>query len=563
MKTLQSLSPRLGALLLAVILLVGGLPPAGAQGPVADAQVVTTYLNMRAAPNENAPIVQRLANGTLLSARGRTEDGVWLLAATPANVTGWVKMSWLALRLDLDINSLPVSGETVAVAAPIVAAPETVDATFDPGSYGATATIVTRVNIRSGPGTEHRRLGTLALGVQIGLKGRDASGLWAYGTTNTGITGWVVARYTDASPAALESLPVLDATAPSGVTAAAAAAAREMAPAAQAQTSGAGASPAAVPPPVANPSPSGSFMLGGQVADFSQQGWMQAAGMTWVKRQITYNNGADPGGQAGLIADAHNRGFRILLSIKGHAYELGSDPNYINNFAGYLGGLARLGADAIEVWNEQNIDREWPTGRIDPGWYTQMLAAAYNAIKSNNGSTLVISGAPSPTGAEGWFGTDRVWNDDRYIRGMAAAGAASYMDCVGVHYNAGATAPGQSSGHPGGGHYSWYYTSMVNLYWGAFGGRRPLCFTEIGYLSGEGYGPVPGGFSWAANVTVAQQAQWLADAARMARNSGKVRLFIVWNVDFTGRWGEDPQGGYAIVRPGGDCPACRALAGIW
>ncbi|NPV66197.1 MAG: SH3 domain-containing protein [Anaerolineae bacterium] len=561
MKSLQFLLPRLGALALVVTLLVTLLPPVEAQGPVADAQVVTTYLNMRAAPDESAPIVQRLTNGTLLTLRGRTEDGVWLLAATSANVTGWVKASWLALRLDLNINSLPISGETVAVSAPASAPGNaSLGAAFDPGSYGATATVVTRVNIRSGPGTQHRRLGTLALGVQIGLKGRDASGLWAYGTTSTGITGWVVARYTDVTPAALGSLPVLDASAPSGVSAVAAQAAI---PAAQAQPAASGAPAAAPPPPVANPAPSGSFMLGGQVADFSQQGWMQAAGMTWVKRQVTYNNGADPGGQAGLIADAHNRGFRILLSVKGHANELASDPNYLNNFAGYLGGLARLGADAIEVWNEQNIDREWPTGRIDPNWYTQMLAAAYNAIKSNNGSTLVISGAPAPTGAEGWFGSDRVWNDDRYIRGMAAAGAARYMDCVGVHYNAGATAPGQTSGHPGGGHYSWYYRSMVDLYWGAFGGQRPLCFTEIGYLSGEGYGPVPGGFSWAANVTVAQQAQWLAEAARMARNSGRVRLFIVWNVDFTGRWGEDPQGGYAIVRPGGDCPACRALAGIW
>jgi hypothetical protein len=35
-------------------------------------------------------------------------------------------------------------------------------------------------------------------------------------------------------------------------------------------------------------------------------------------------------------------------------------------------------------------------------------------------------------------------------------------------------------------------------------------------------------------------------------------MLIVFNVDFT-VYGDDPQGGYAMIRPGGDCPACEAL----
>ncbi|MCA9896091.1 MAG: hypothetical protein KC615_24065, partial [Anaerolineae bacterium] len=79
------------------------------------------------------------------------------------------------------------------------------------------------------------------------------------------------------------------------------------------------------------------------------------------------------------------------------------------------------------------------------------------------------------------------------------------------------------------------------------------------YLTGEGYGSLPGGFAWAANTSVANQAEWLAQAVRSARQSGNVRLFIVWNVDST-TWGDDPQAGYAIVRPGGTCPSCNSLA---
>jgi hypothetical protein len=88
-----------------------------------------------------------------------------------------------------------------------------------------------------------------------------------------------------------------------------------------------------------------------------------------------------------------------------------------------------------------------------------------------------------------------------------------------------------------------------------------LCFTELGYLSPEGYGPLPPSFAWAVNVTVQDQAAWLARAAALARDSEFVRLMIVWNVDAT-EYGADPQAGYAIVRPDNTCIACTALASV-
>jgi hypothetical protein len=283
--------------------------------------------------------------------------------------------------------------------------------------------------------------------------------------------------------------------------------------------------------------------------------------MTWVKRQAHHHQGANAGGTAGLINDAHAKGFKILLSVLGDRTQV-TNEGYMDQYAGFVGGLAAAGADAIEIWNEHNLDREWPAGQIDPAVYTKLLAKSYNAIKAANPSTMVISGAPSPTGAEGFFGLDKVWNDDRYIRGMAEAGAAQYMDCVGVHYNEGITSPSLLSGDPRDDYYTRYFQGMINVYWNAFGGARPLCFTELGYLSPEGYGALPGHFGWAGDVTVAQQAAWLVEAALIASASGKVRLMIIWNVDFT-YWGaDDPQAGYAIIRPGGGCPACDALSAI-
>jgi hypothetical protein len=60
---------------------------------------------------------------------------------------------------------------------------------------------------------------------------------------------------------------------------------------------------------------------------------------------------------------------------------------------------------------------------------------------------------------------------------------------------------------------------------------------------------------------VNQHAQWLAEAVSLGANSGKVRMIIIFNVDFT-QWGDDPQAGYAMIRPGGGCPSCATLGSV-
>ncbi len=95
------------------------------------------------------------------------------------------------------------------------------------------------------------------------------------------------------------------------------------------------------------------------------------------------------------------------------------------------------------------------------------------------------------------------------------------MDCIGIHYNAGATSPTVSTGHPGGTHYSWYYQPMVDLYYNTYGGARPLCFTELGYLSGDGFSALPPNFGWASGTSVAEQAQWLREARDSVHRTGQ------------------------------------------
>ncbi len=305
----------------------------------------------------------------------------------------------------------------------------------------------------------------------------------------------------------------------------------------------------------------GGFEYGGHVDNpaTGAAGAMHHAGMTWMKIQLRYTPGTDPGVASGPIATAHGAGFKILLGLVGYPNDLaGGGDGYIQGFANWVGGVAALGPDAIEVWNEANIDREWPAGQIGGANYARVLSASYQAVKSRNGGVMVITAAPAPTGAEAAF-PGRVQNDDNWLRELVNAGGLQWADCVGAHYNEGIVPPNQTSGDPRDGYYTRYLLGMINTYQSITGGQRPLCFTELGYLTPEGYPPLDPYFGWASNTTVAQQAAWLAQAAAISSQNG-VRLMIIWNVDFT-NYGTDPMAGYAMIRPGGGCPACDALAG--
>ncbi len=561
-------------LILLLLLLLLTLPLHAQDGGLI--ATTTADVILRAGPGTQWRQLEVLPPGSNLRLDGYGFDGAWVRGITSGSTVGWVASQYLNVTLD-QIRALPPvlletpftlpppppgPGAAAAPAAPAEnaaapAAPVQAAAPAAAGGASAGAVIATteRVNLRQNASSSASVLRLLDANTPLTLLGRDTSGAWIRVITPRGEIGWVSWSLTTFS-GSVTNLPIVNNdsavlfNAPAPNAAPAPAVAQQPAPAEQ----------AGVPPPVASaPLPRG-FSFGGHIQSFADStiAALRQSGMTWVKKQVRWQPGMNPGDFGWMIGTAHSYGFRILLGVVGFNSEL-NNPGYFEQYASFVSGLAAQGADAIEVWNEPNIDREWTPGQIDPGRYTQLLAAAYNAIKGANPNTMVVSGAPAPTGFFG--GCSGVGCDDNlFIAGMAAAGAANYMDCLGIHYNEGILPPTARSGDPRGnsGHYSRYFYGMLDTYWSAFRGARPLCFTELGYLSPEGLGPLPGGFAWASNVTVAQQAAWLDQAVSLSAQSGRVRLLIVWNVDFT-FYGEDPMAGYAMIRPGGGCPACEAL----
>ncbi len=306
----------------------------------------------------------------------------------------------------------------------------------------------------------------------------------------------------------------------------------------------------------------GSFDIGAHFKETGIIGRMRnEAGMGWAKYQLVMPGGAPDIG--GLVAAAHNSGVKLLIGAIGERSRA-ADAGYHKQFAAELAKLAAQGADAIEVWNEPNLDREYGgsgNGQVSPENYADMLREAYGAIKSVNPNTMVISGATAPTGYFGGGCVNTGCDDEPFVRRLAAAGGAAWLDCIGAHHNGTMVGPDQQTGAPVGSatHHQWYFQGTLAANYNAFGGKRPVCWTELGFVTKDGVAQaLPGGFAWGNAITLQNQADWLKRAAELSRASGIVKMMIIWNADFR-QFDDDPQAGYSIFRPDGSCPACAGL----
>ena len=298
--------------------------------------------------------------------------------------------------------------------------------------------------------------------------------------------------------------------------------------------------------------PSIGFELGAEFYNFLNLNVMPEAGMTWAAYSLTWKLGDSDSTARHAIEQVHAAGLKVLLKISGNPQELGKNSTqYINSFATYLGTVAMSAPDAIEVWSDMNVAQGWTSGQIDPSAYQKMLSAAYAQIKRADPNVLVISGALAQSNDLDGQCSNAGCDDLPYLQGMMKAGVGSAADCIGLNYTLGAVPPGQATGDSRGSDPLYYYSAVVNTYAAIFP-DKPLCFTEVGYL-------VPGtssNYEWALNTTPATQAIMLAQAARLAQQSGRIRLFIVYNLDATQ---DGLPSHYAILGPDNACITCLTL----
>jgi polysaccharide biosynthesis protein PslG len=327
-------------------------------------------------------------------------------------------------------------------------------------------------------------------------------------------------------------------------------------------------------------------------------------GLSWVKQQVRWDHFSlapgqmDWSGYDGVVFFAEEKGLKVMMSVVGapdwsRSYfdddPQAAPPDDLSLFVNFLAEMVdryKGKIHAIEVWNEQNLDREWDTAEgVKAERYVEMLRLSYQAIKSRDPNIIVISGALSPTGVTA---TDpqnpsrfTVVDDFVYFQQMIDAGFLNYCDCVGAHHNGynlppnvafneGYDEPTASfrgpfdSPHP-----SWSFKSTL---WGyhemikAEGRNTPLCVTEFGWATSEGFDGAPRGFEFANDNTLEEQTQWNMEAFQLLREWGFVHLAFLWNLDYSYKGGlgaTDPNSPYSILDlTGAPRPAFEALGGM-
>jgi hypothetical protein len=301
--------------------------------------------------------------------------------------------------------------------------------------------------------------------------------------------------------------------------------------------------------------PSIGFEVGGEVFGFDHLDALHQAGMTWAKVSIHWNTGDTAASARTAIEQAHAGHLKIMLEISGDSQAFHADPaGYTQQFTAYLGQVAALAPDSIEVWSGMNA------ASISAGDYGQLLNAAFFAIKKANLQVLVISGALQKTDTLGGQCTSSGCGDIPYLNALAEAGVGSAADCVGMTYTLGAVSPDDTSGDPRGDEFNYYYPTLVSAYATVFPNKQ-LCFTEFGYLV-TGKVPLANRFAWAQNTTPELREQWLTRAGLLASLSGQIRLMIVYNMDATTNSGDTPATSYALVSPSGECSACATISTV-
>lgn len=311
----------------------------------------------------------------------------------------------------------------------------------------------------------------------------------------------------------------------------------------------------------------------------NQELWMREVrdklGLGWYKQQVRWEDvepEPDEYNWAALdlsLPLAADYGLKVMLSIvtapewsREQGVNLSqhgppANPQDYADFVTTLIGRYPGMVHGIEVWNEQNLDREWTsTGGLSAANYVELLRVTTQAVKAVDPGIIIISGALSPTG--GWTEPDgRVTaiDDFVYFDALINAGMLNYADCVGAHhngYNIGPTVPWNNvtndptatfRGPFENPHHSWSFYSTLQTYANKIelaNGDQPLCITEFGWASTEDLDGSPEGFGFADDNTLEEQAQWTVEALSAMESWGTVWLAFIWNFNYGPQAGWDP-----------------------
>ncbi|MFN8529840.1 MAG: cellulase family glycosylhydrolase [Anaerolineae bacterium] len=329
--------------------------------------------------------------------------------------------------------------------------------------------------------------------------------------------------------------------------------------------------------------------------NLSQDDWNDAMGrienlgIHWVKVQISWRE-MQPDNRDNVnseffrrveqyLEDANRRGLDVLVSIaKAPAWARSNqtedgppdNPADLANFITYLlqqinAGLAQdmVGnyIDAIEVWNEPNLIREWRgTLPFNGAGYMQLFGPAYQAIRAYSSTIPVITAGLAPTG-----NSDVSVDDRDFLNQMYAAGLANYSDVViGMHPYSWGNSPDAvccgTRGWDDNPHF--FFAETMRAYRDIMTSHghsnAQIWITEFGYATWDSIpGDPPQGSEWMRFNDKWAQAGYTLRTLQIEQSSGYGGPVFLWNLNFAVLMGlvenRDERIAYSLIIPGEGC----------
>ena len=343
----------------------------------------------------------------------------------------------------------------------------------------------------------------------------------------------------------------------------------------------------AAPPPmqVITPNPdygASVFLLGNPETTDRDLQLLKNAGINWAKLTVPWRsieasckNCIDWTDLDRVVAAASTAGVKLMVRVD-HQPEWSravpaenGPPDNMYDYADFVSVLAKryqAGSlkgtiDAIQVWNEPNLSREWGGAVIDrdqAAQYMYMLKETYTLVKAEDPTKIIVSAGLSPTGTND--GT--AMPDLDYLNWMYEFGLAQYSDVVGVHAPGYGSAPeAVLNSDPRFPHESFYFRRVEQLREAMTlngDGAKPFWVLEFGWTTDQ----VNPEYSWYA-VSPEQQADYVVKAYQYAAANWapQVGVMFVWNVADPSWTPEYEQYWWSITNPDGTTrPAYDALA---
>lgn len=337
--------------------------------------------------------------------------------------------------------------------------------------------------------------------------------------------------------------------------------------------------PSPTPIPGLNPSVMGIQIYSNlDYTDFQTGAGLAAAtGVEWIKIQVNWAY-LQPDGPNDLNdrmqlfeqqVELASRppDMKVLLSIakapnwaRSNQQEDGppDDPQALAEFITFM-LTTKIGEsiDAIEVWNEPNLIREWRGGlEFSGAGYMQLFRPAYDAIRRYSPLIAIVTAGLAPTSNLGDAIDDRI-----FLQQMYDAGLADYTDiAIGAHPYGWANAPDArccnniaDRGWDDNPHF--FFIENIEATYDVMQrnghGNLQMWVTEFGWSSWEGI-PVPAPEAWHTYLTVQEQASYALQAFKIGQDLPYVGPMFLWNLNFAnpttvGRG--DEIVGFSIIQP--------------